>query len=91
MTASRRLGDRYELDEVIGIGATSQVHRGRDLRTGRTVAIKLFRAGLLDLPSVREAAFAQEVRATSRLDHPAIVTIHDDGIEDEDERVSPHR
>jgi serine/threonine-protein kinase len=31
----RRLGERYELGEVIGRGGMAEVHEGKDLRLGR--------------------------------------------------------
>jgi eukaryotic-like serine/threonine-protein kinase len=40
ITPTTVLGDRYELGDVIGRGGMAEVHRGRDLRLGRTVAIK---------------------------------------------------
>ena len=39
--APRLLSDRYEVRELIGRGGMAEVHIGRDLRLGRTVAIKL--------------------------------------------------
>ena len=37
------LGDRYTLDAEIGAGGMATVHRARDLRHGRQVAIKATR------------------------------------------------
>ena len=48
----RTLGDRYELGEVIGRGGMAEVHVGRDLRLGRTVAVKLLRTDLATRPVV---------------------------------------
>ena len=35
------LGDRYQVGDTLGFGGMSEVHRGRDLRLGRDVAIKV--------------------------------------------------
>ena len=37
----RKLGNRYEIVELIGEGATAAVYRGIDLRLERTVAVKV--------------------------------------------------
>ena len=47
----RRLGDRYELGDVIGRGGMAEVFEGRDLRLGRRVAVKLLRTDLARDPS----------------------------------------
>ena len=46
MTTPRLLSERYELGETLGYGGMSEVHRGRDVRLGRDVAIKVLRADL---------------------------------------------
>ena len=46
MGTHRVLHGRYEVGELIGFGATADVHRGRDLRTGRPVAIKVLHKSL---------------------------------------------
>ena len=54
MTAQARLlGGRYQVGELLGYGGMAEVHRGRDLRLGRDVAIKMLRTDLArddDLP-----------------------------------------
>jgi NarL family two-component system response regulator LiaR len=37
---SQRIGDRYEIEKLIGSGAVGRVYRGRDTQTGEPVAIK---------------------------------------------------
>jgi tetratricopeptide (TPR) repeat protein/tRNA A-37 threonylcarbamoyl transferase component Bud32 len=69
---------RYELLEVLGEGAMSVVHRGRDKQLGRDVAVKVLRESLFGHPTVRER-FARESQALARLDHPAIVKVYDAG------------
>jgi Tol biopolymer transport system component len=77
--AGERLGP-YELTSPLGVGGMSEVHRARDTRLGRDVAIKL-----LDFEAARNPErlrlFEQEARAASAVNHPAIVGVHDVGRE----------
>ena len=56
----------------------SEVHRGRDLRLGRDVAIKVLRADLARDPSF-QARFRREAQNAASLNHPAIVAVYDTG------------
>src|SRR5579884_3085888 len=78
MTEPRRLGDRYELGEVLGYGGMAEVLRGRDLRLGRDVAVKTLRADLARDPSF-QARFRREAQSAASLNHPAIVAVYDTG------------
>jgi serine/threonine-protein kinase len=75
------LGDRYEIGEVLGRGASGVVFRGRDQLLGREVAIKLLHT---DLTGDREASarFQQEARLAARIHHPNAVSIFDTGVHD---------
>jgi serine/threonine-protein kinase len=46
MTTPQVLGERYEIGGVLGRGGMAEVHRGRDLRLGREVAVKVLRSDL---------------------------------------------
>jgi serine/threonine protein kinase len=56
-----------------------EVLRCRDLRIGRSVAMKRLRAGRSGSRTVRR--FFREARVQGRLQHPAIVPVHDLGVD----------
>ncbi|MGW2590966.1 serine/threonine-protein kinase [Streptomyces sp. NPDC001515] len=72
------LDNRYRLVEKLGAGGMGQVWRAVDARLDRDVAVKVIAQ---NAPATGESAarFRQEARATARLTHPRIVTIHDHG------------
>jgi serine/threonine-protein kinase len=79
-TQPRTFGGRYELGELIGYGGMAEVHRGRDLRLNREVALKVLRADLARDPSFL-ARFRREAHSAAGLNHPAIVSVYDTGEE----------
>jgi eukaryotic-like serine/threonine-protein kinase len=78
MTQARLVGGRYELGELIGYGGMAEVHRGRDVRLGREVAIKVLRADLARDPSFLNR-FRREAQSAAGLNHPSIVAVYDTG------------
>ncbi len=78
MTTPRRLADRYELGEILGVGGMSEVHLARDLRLHRDVAVKLLRADLALDPN-RNLRFQREAQHVAALNHPAIAAVYDTG------------
>jgi serine/threonine-protein kinase len=78
MTQPRLLGDRYELDGVIGRGGMAEVYRARDLRLDRIVAIKTLRADLAR-DQTFQARFRREAQSAASLNNPAIVAVYDTG------------
>jgi len=81
-SATRLLGGRYQVGELIGRGGMAEVHAGHDTRLGRTVAIKMLRSDLARDPAFL-ARFRREAQSAAGLNHPAIVAVYDSG-EDED-------
>ncbi|MBA3490247.1 MAG: Stk1 family PASTA domain-containing Ser/Thr kinase, partial [Longispora sp.] len=80
MTAQRLLGGRYQVGELLGYGGMAEVHRGRDLRLGRDVAIKMLRTDLAR-DAMFQARFRREAQNAASLNHPAIVAVYDTGEE----------
>ncbi|MFR9753358.1 Stk1 family PASTA domain-containing Ser/Thr kinase [Nocardia sp. 004] len=78
MTTPKNLSSRYELGEIIGFGGMSEVHKARDLRLSRDVAIKVLRADLARDPTFY-LRFKREAQNAAALNHPAIVAVYDTG------------
>src|SRR5665647_1872842 len=67
----------YALGEVIGKGGMGEVVSAHDRRIGRDVALKRLNA---DAPTEADInRFLREARIQARLDHPAIVPVHELG------------
>src|SRR3954465_11116604 len=77
---ARLLGGRYQVGELLGYGGMAEVHRGRDLRLGRDVAIKMLRTDLARDDTFQER-FRREAQNSAALNHPAIVAVYDTGEE----------
>jgi len=78
----------YELLEEIGVGGMGFVYRARQPGTDRDVAVKVLRGDQLNTLTAREREslierFRTEARATSRIEHPGIVTMFEVGEADE--------
>jgi beta-lactam-binding protein with PASTA domain len=73
-------GGRYELSGMLGRGGMAEVRQARDLRLGRTVAIKRLRTDLASDPTF-QARFRREAQSAASLNHPAIVAVYDTGEE----------
>ncbi len=89
MTTPPVLGERYEIDGVLGRGGMAEVHRGRDLRLGREVAVKVLRSDLARDPSF-QVRFRREAQAAASLNHPAIVAVYDTGEDRSSSRATPY-
>lgn len=71
-----KLNDRYEIQKLLGEGATSTVYLGIDGVLGRKVALKVLHPHVRDTTRKR---FFQEAMAAAQLNHPNIMSIHDRG------------
>jgi serine/threonine protein kinase len=72
----------YRIDSKLGAGGMGVVYKAFDTELDRPVAIKTLLSADSDDPSSL-ARFLREAKAASRLQHPAIVTIHHFGVEGE--------
>ena len=79
---------RYRIEEEIGAGGMGVVYRAYDEKLERDLALKVLTPGALNDEAARRR-FRNEARVLSRLNHPAIQTIHDfDTFEGQDYLVS---
>lgn len=67
-----RLGERFELGELLGRGTCSEVFRAHDLLLDREAAVKIF-------PVADDPRIEREVRLTASMDHPSLVPVYDVG------------
>ena len=75
----------YKLEEKIGEGGMGVVYRAVDTELDRPVAIKMVHASVMGTGSDADESvsrFMREAKASSRLQHPAITTIYQFGVED---------
>ncbi len=69
---------RYRLGPVLAHGGMSTVYRATDTRLDRPVAVKVMDPRLAADPAFR-TRFEREARSAARIDHPAVVDVHDQG------------
>lgn len=79
-TASRVIGGRYALIDVLGTGGMATVWRAVDQVLGREVAVKLLSPQLAADRTFR-ARFEREAKHVAALSHPQLVTVFDCGID----------
>ena len=76
------IAQRYRLISQLGAGAMAAVFLARHVVIDRLCAIKVWRPGAGESPSLRER-FLREARAVNRIHHPNIVEITDYGEADD--------
>jgi TolB-like protein/Flp pilus assembly protein TadD len=72
-----RLGP-YEISALIGMGGMGEVYSARDMRLGRTVALKVLPSEATG-DAERRQSFEEEARTVAALNHPNICTLYDIG------------
>lgn len=83
--SKHRIG-RYEIVKTIGKGAMGVVYKARDPLLDRVVAVKTISSPQGQGRRVRSAfleRFQREAKAAAKMQHPAIVTIFDVGVDEE--------
>jgi serine/threonine protein kinase len=83
---SRQRIGRYEVIKVIGKGAMGVVYKARDPLLDRVVAVKTIMSPQGQGRRVRSAfleRFQREAKAAAKMQHPAIVTIFDVGVDED--------
>ncbi|MFK4152800.1 serine/threonine-protein kinase [Streptomyces fungicidicus] len=75
----RLIGGRYRLTGRLGAGGMGTVWAGRDTLMDREVAVK---QALTAAAGPLTARILREARAAARVEHPAVVTVHDVVVED---------
>ena len=71
---------RYRLTGRLGRGGMAEVFAARDVRLGRTVAIKVLRPELAE-DSTARVRFTREAHSVASLNHHAVVAVYDTGEE----------
>ena len=82
----RKTIGRYEILKVIGKGAMGVVYKARDPLLDRIVAVKTIVSPQGQGKRVRSAyleRFQREAKAAAKMQHPAIVTIFDVGVDED--------
>ncbi len=80
MSGFGTVGDRYDLEKIIGSGGMGVVYRGHDRVLGRPVAVKMIRQELADPEFVQR--FEREAAILAKLRSPYIVVVYDYGTYD---------
>ena len=74
------LADHYSIERELGHGGMATVHLARDLKHGRTVAIKVLRPELAE--AVGGARFLREINIAAQPQSPHILPLLDSGEAD---------
>jgi hypothetical protein len=80
--AGSLIGNRYRIEAAIGRGGMAAVYRARDELLGRVVALKIIAPVSTDASAVRRER--AEVELLASLNHHALVTLFDAGVDEID-------
>jgi nucleoside phosphorylase len=78
----RLIGDRYELDAIIGRGNATEVFRAKDTSLNRSVAVRMIGAHLATDEAL-QARLGHEAEQATSLHHPSIAEIHEASAEED--------
>ncbi len=81
LKAGQTVADRYTVLEEIGRGGMGVVYKVNHFALSRLLALKTIDA--TDINDATWRRFQQEAKATSLLDHPNLITVHDFGLLEE--------
>jgi len=73
----RALADRYAIERELGQGGMATVYLARDIKLGRSVALKVLRPELA--ASLGGDRFLREIEIAAKLAHPHILALYDCG------------
>jgi serine/threonine-protein kinase len=76
------IGRRYQVLSELDHGGMGVVYKAADRLMGRTVALKMIRAGFLANPGEMQR-FTREAKALAQLSHPNVIPIFDYGVDEE--------
>ena len=78
-----RIGDRYRVEAVLGVGGMGSVYRVLDESTDTRVALKQARTASEDPRRANNlaAAFEREYYTLAELAHPCVISVHDYGLD----------
>jgi serine/threonine-protein kinase len=75
---------RYEVVELLGVGGMGAVYKARQLKMDRMVALKVIHQHLAEDETVVKR-FNREMKTTSRIGHPNVISVFDFGQADDGE------
>lgn len=73
----RAIADRYLIDSELGTGGMGAVYLGRDVRHGRTIAVKVISPEAVSGIGVDQ--FLREIATVAQLQHPNVLPLFDSG------------
>ena len=74
------LADRYTIERELGEGGMATVYLAHDVKHDRKVAVKVLRPELAAVLGAER--FVQEIKTTTNLQHPHVLTLFDSGETD---------